>query len=100
MNLTLVWNVFVWPLTGPLLVYLALPFFVARTCSLLLMGPSEDDLEAAFTAHHLEGLCHVIFLAGLMGVFLMLASMGYFKELHDQIRDELYVQIKDKFIHY
>ena len=74
----------------PLLIYLSLPFFTARTYS-MLMQPVEEDTEheAFFTSHLVEGLAHLLFLATVLGAFALLASLGFCKHLHDQIRDEL-----------
>lgn len=46
-------------------------------------------VEEIFSAHMIEALSHIVFLGSVLVVGALLASMGYFKQLHDQIRDEL-----------
>ena len=88
MNLTFIFSKFIWPISRPLLFDLSLPYFVARSYNMLVLS-DDAPLEDFFNAHTVESVAHLSFLVTVIAVLAILASLGYCKQLHDQIRDEL-----------
>ncbi|OWA50437.1 E3 ubiquitin-protein ligase MARCH6 [Hypsibius exemplaris] len=93
MNLKLIFTAFVWPVSTPLLLYLSLPFFMARTYNMLALWNENPDVndDKFFTAHTIEGVAHLMFVCSVAAILGLLASFGFCKQLHDQIRDELFL---------